>query len=294
MQHSHFKDCFLTEEKESVCKEIEKQVKFFARTSSSSEASHFCAVIGGDSILPTTTGIGEEIVAKFVQDPTNQCREMPHYSLFVWTGLRDEDIEGVFTYKQEEFLNITSWHEGEPNGDHVENCAELRLFGAKKGTLNDEECQRVTDCTACSIQEPAMFFLRGMCQETEMDPTYFLLFSREPGAKYTFYGASISKIRWNPGLGKWIIQGLMGNTTKASTRTGHLDYPLGLKNWSIEDGACKGETVELSLTSCNETSFACDNGICIPMENKCDKNFDCEDKSDERDCNIVIIPKSGF
>ena len=29
------------------------------------------------------------------------------------------------------------------------------------------------------------------------------------------------------------------------------------------------------INCCNETMFACSNGMCIHIENKCDMNFDC-------------------
>ena len=37
--------------------------------------------------------------------------------------------------------------------------------------------------------------------------------------------------------------------------------------------------------SCNPlTSFACDNGICLPLSNKCDDYKECSDGSDELSC----------
>ena len=88
-----------------------------------------------------------------------------------------------------------------------------------------------------------------------------------------------------------MVEDIAGNTAKASTNTGEFDYPLGNKTWNIIEGECKGKFIEMSLTSCNETSFACNNGLCMSMVRNCDMNVDCADKSDESDCDKVIIPK---
>ena len=37
----------------------------------------------------------------------------------------------------------------------------------------------------------------------------------------------------------------------------------------------------LTLSSCNDGEFTCDNGYCISMEYKCDGKLDCTDGSDE-------------
>ena len=39
-----------------------------------------------------------------------------------------------------------------------------------------------------------------------------------------------------------------------------------------------------SSTQCNEWTFKCDNGQCIPYWWKCDGSKDCSDQSDEREC----------
>uniref|UniRef100_A0ABM0N1J1 G-protein coupled receptor GRL101-like n=1 Tax=Saccoglossus kowalevskii TaxID=10224 RepID=A0ABM0N1J1_SACKO len=38
---------------------------------------------------------------------------------------------------------------------------------------------------------------------------------------------------------------------------------------------------------CSESEFECHDGTCIPLDQKCDRVFDCFDDSDEADCPIV-------
>lgn len=40
---------------------------------------------------------------------------------------------------------------------------------------------------------------------------------------------------------------------------------------------------------CNASEFTCDNGICIPMDSRCDNNFDCDDGSDETNCKLLSL-----
>ena len=276
---------------ESVCQDNNKHLRFFAKPSTYSDALNFCTLFGGESPLPCTPFQAQEIVTKYLESQSNQCRYLKN-APFLWTGFSDTEIEGTFAYKEDEYCNIESWYEGEPNGKRIENCAELRYLGEKSGFLNDEDCETITDCTACTLSEPSIFNLRGMCDQEELDQTYFLQFTNDSTMKHTFYGISMSKIMWNAQNRKWLIKTLAGNTTKASTSTANYDYPLGTRVWEIHEGKCAGQSkFIMSLTSCNETMFACSNGMCIPIANKCDMNFDCEDKSDEEDCDVVIIPK---
>ena len=48
------------------------------------------------------------------------------------------------------------------------------------------------------------------------------------------------------------------------------EYPLGLQNWTYYNAPelPGNKSIELSLTACNDTEFNCDNGICIPMEQR--------------------------
>ena len=45
----------------------------------------------------------------------------------------------------------------------------------------------------------------------------------------------------------------------------------------------------MTLTKCSINEFTCNDGSCVPLENRCDLKPDCEDNSDEKLCKKVVI-----
>ena len=51
-------------------------------------------------------------------------------------------------------------------------------------------------------------------------------------------------------------------------------------------------TTELKMSGCQEGNFTCNDGQCVSMDQRCDQLPDCRDKSDEENCNILVLEKS--
>ena len=47
----------------------------------------------------------------------------------------------------------------------------------------------------------------------------------------------------------------------------------------------------LKLTGCAEGDFTCDDGQCVTMEQRCNQLPDCRDRSDETDCEVLVLGK---
>ena len=43
-------------------------------------------------------------------------------------------------------------------------------------------------------------------------------------------------------------------------------------------------TLRISSVACKVDEFKCDSGLCVRLDQKCDGNFDCPDRSDENGC----------
>ena len=50
----------------------------------------------------------------------------------------------------------------------------------------------------------------------------------------------------------------------------------------------------LMISKCNQDEFSCDDGLCIDMDNRCNRRADCADRSDERNCQIISIDETYF
>ncbi|KAF2364671.1 Neurotransmitter-gated ion-channel transmembrane domain [Trinorchestia longiramus] len=47
----------------------------------------------------------------------------------------------------------------------------------------------------------------------------------------------------------------------------------------------------ISLSPCQDGYFTCDNAVCIPLQERCDLKYDCQDHSDETQCDLVFFPQ---
>ena len=81
----------------------------------------------------------------------------------------------------------------------------------------------------------------------------------------------------------------MTGTSKAT----HSSFIIGKHNWTVEgDSSCNGGrtyVTELKMSGCSENQFTCNNGQCLGINLRCDQISDCRDKSDEEDCDILLL-----
>ena len=61
------------------------------------------------------------------------------------------------------------------------------------------------------------------------------------------------------------------------------DYPFGTLVWEVSGDVCQEEnsthSVELNLNACKPNEFNCADGSCVNVEQRCDGNVDCPDKT---------------
>ena len=78
----------------------------------------------------------------------------------------------------------------------------------------------------------------------------------------------------------WKLQLISDSNVSALVNS--TDYPFGTMKWKIFNEPCYDEDERetwLSINSCSQRQFNCDNGQCIDMVARCDGRIDCDDKS---------------
>lgn len=149
--------------------------------------------------------------------------------------------------------------------------------------------------------------MRGLCaSETKLmegyyDMFYFLSGFRDDRPHWR--GLGKSHIYFRPRRQTWRLESFY-DTDKyaeffADDTNPYTYYPTGRTTWLVNEGICKKKGLvpyELSLTNCmaNDGSsydFTCTDGTCVGMEKRCNLMDDCPDGSDERNCDILHVPK---
>ena len=148
----------------------------------------------------------------------------------------------------------------------------------------------------CQSEGPPILRLRGYCPRTHLDTTFI---SKQLHAQVgiTYVGKISSQVHYDKSNSLWFLSDAAYNITATSEATLE-SYILGKHNWTVtgDNKRCsKGQTYtrQMKLTGCTDEEFTCDDGQCIRMEKRCNQLPNCRDKSDERNCNILIL-ESGY
>ena len=87
--------------------------------------------------------------------------------------------------------------------------------------------------------------------------------------------------------GKWYLQSLIKPEFMLELSNDY--FPMGRQKWNLAQGKtfCKyeiGNLIDLTISQCYPGKFTCDSGQCIQLEERCNIELNCEDKTDEYNC----------
>ena len=138
--------------------------------------------------------------------------------------------------------------------------------------------------------------LRGLCSNSAIKDTLYQPMNNLTDFTRLKLIGSRTTIDFDEKRQIWTLTDAESNMT-AISKAPHTSFTLGKQNWTIlGDGGCNedGEeySVELKMSGCHEGKFTCNSGQCVSMEQRCDQLPDCRDKSDENDCNILVLETS--
>ena len=268
----------------------------FSKVRSWTACTNFCPRLGRGSRLPSLDN--KDVIESF--------KEVGAKDAYIPAPFTDRDKEGDFVNIYDgTSLNPTFFACGQPNGGVNENC----VFWSYQmdGTLYDQTCDNYDSIKFqcfCQFENNIFLKLRGLCPESSFDSIYTVKYEDNEIVMKGLSGTTISvkNSEWEAVS----VKGQQETRTKRIVAT-QDSYLLGKHHWIIsadanvcsQDKMMTGTSlagneyrIPLKLTSCNEKEFTCWNGDCIRMEERCDNAFDCRDKSDESDCQLLVLDES--
>ncbi|KAF2361463.1 Low-density lipoprotein (LDL) receptor class A repeat [Trinorchestia longiramus] len=246
--------------------------------------NYICESLGTHLPLPKTVQESTawlDLAAKILGNTTRCNKE-----ILVAANDFERDGRWVVTYNnevidQEKF----AWKDGEPNGLTYENCAQI-----EPGGVADIDCMTRIQCAVCEFKTRQVFSFRGTC-ETELRNINFLAYQNSVG-DLLFRGYGNHQIEKTQN-GTWIWKNVVnGRTLATMVHDGPNDFPMGRRLWNLQKPVCNQDEGQrmLLLTSCKDEDYSCSDGTCIPRDLRCDLKYDCIDRSDEAECEIVVLP----
>lgn len=264
------------------CHGMEKTTYFWFPETSRELATYVCEALGSHLPFPTTMDA--------VHSLYNVSRETwPNNLTFCrdnfWASIADTKEEGQWvTHHDKNSVTVEMWKEGEPNGIFYENCAQIEPEG-----LADIDCLTNKRCSVCKFTKMGFFSLLGTC-ESEQRNVHFTV-SQDYMGHLLFKGYGEYQIRKEGN--EWLWFNIKSNQTLARLDThAPLGMPMGRRTWHLETSVCgqMSGARTLCLTSCSDQSYTCDDATCIPLDSRCDRKYDCLDRSDETNCQLVKMP----
>ena len=212
-------------------------------------------------------------------------------TLQIWLPIYDRETEGTWKdfYTGEVLQNYSyPWFGSKSDGEETENCARL----LNENSWGDKGCDDPNYACMCSHKSAQILRLRGLCPRSAVDVHYKQMNKQTDIRELKLQGLTHSSIEYSEEENIWRLNVIGSNVTGISTASSS-SFTLGKHNWTIKgDKGCRsGDTyiTELKMSGCEENEFTCDDGQCVRMDLRCSHLPDCRDKSDEENCNILII-----
>ncbi|KAK4319126.1 hypothetical protein Pmani_009956 [Petrolisthes manimaculis] len=263
------------------CQVEEEKIYFWFPEVSDYVGQYVCEALG--THLPHVTSL-EEAEDLYHQSEV-RWPESDHCPLYYWSSLNDRAKENVWvaSYDKKLIDNSSYWGPDEPNGYRYENCAAVKRVG-----LIDDDCAW-DRCALCIFTEPQRFTFLGSC-ELELRNVYFVAYQEEYGG-LVFKSYGVYHIKKENGT--WVYIDTVKDYTIARMEHFVPHFPMGRRVWRLEREVCgqeSGGRREMLLTPCQHHQYTCDDGTCIPHHYRCDLKYDCRDRSDEMECELISFP----
>ena len=250
-----------------------------------------------------TQYLSQENVMNSEQCITNTDGPRKEKEISTWLAIHDNDQEMVWKHwYTNNNVSPLPWAENRPYKDGESyNCVRLRMvvtetsesYGIIKSTqLNDDQCY-IVFCPICSIERPTLkIFIRGLCDKSLFNRHY--MYNIDTEGMILYLGEKSSSIAYDANENLWIWKDNKDNRSVATSSSTYDSLLIGVHTFDfsgVMEDKCKKDGLEreLKLTTCVSGQFTCDDGLCVPIEQRCDQVIQCKDNSDEKNCNIINL-----
>ena len=165
------------------------------------------------------------------------------------------------------------------------------------GLWESRQGQGLRLCTICAFNGQPVVYMKGYCTIAKVSWVYY---PENSGREIIYMGFKDMNIvikdkTWN--MVERISRG-RDSFSQPSLKDSNLLYLTGRQEWTFNsenNRECGGyqTSINLTISSCElGTEFTCNNGLCISIQKRCNAVNDCDDKSDEHDCNQYKLTSS--
>ena len=209
------------------------------------------------------------------------------FAVFSPYWLKDE--AGFVDYYNNSAINPELWFPGQPNGG-MEAPLAVWNPAVEKYLLFDYGYTQGT--CMCQFDNSPILTLRGLCEQTDVDKLFVLKYSHGDIIFKGIRNSKLTKVKDSVTISyqdRLVMEGKIMGT---------IPYPIGKLWLRVTDNAIScnegkvNDSVALKLTACPDGYFTCDNGECIAMEKRCDQLLNCDDETDEVNCEILLLKPS--
>jgi len=188
------------------------------------------------------------------------------------------------------------WYPG-PTGPDPTHVGAAYFGLVPKYENIDGDAPSAGKCTACALHnshvKTSTVRLRGLCRYSLIDTEYQVKYSPDLGISY--HGVERSNITYSREKSLWEIKDATDPSVSGFSEASFRSLSLGSFSWTIHnDTGCSLEPLNttLTLTSCNVEEFTCGDGLCLPLDQRCDGQPQCGDSTDEIDCSVLELDQS--